>query len=171
MKRREYLVASGSIAAMTISGCSSENGNGDGNGDNGDSGDGSEGNNGDSDGETERNQGSLVPPTLESHDVRPMTGGYEVEVTMTNEMESVLNRAVGEVDVYNDNTRIADGRAAIIDLGAGITGSASALLPQLNPGNVTHYTITMTGETEEFEETNTEEHEFDGEEFRNRLSI
>ena len=150
MKRREYLLAGSCVTMTALAGC---NGNGS---------DGNEAENG----ETE----SAAPPTLESHDIQQMVGGVEVVVAMSNQTEEMLNRAYGEVNVYNDDTRLANGRAAVIDLESGITDSESALLEEFSPDDVTHYTITVSGETEDFEKTESEEFEFDGEELRNRLS-
>lgn len=150
MQRREYLLAGSSLATVAVAGCTSGNGNA-GNGD------GDETN-------------GISPPTLENHDVQQAPGGWDVEVTMSNETESLLNRAIGKVSIYEDNTRLADGRAAVIDLEPGITSTETALLSDFAPEDVTHYTITMSGETEDYEETDTEEFEFDGDEFRNRLS-
>jgi hypothetical protein len=155
MYRRVYL---GAVGMAAIAGCTG--------GDGGEGGDGGD-NSGDGGGGDDP---SLPPPTLESHDVQSMTGGYELVVTMTNGTDQVLNRAVGEVAVYDGDTRLANARAAVIDLESGVTDSESALLEQFRPDDVTRYTITMSGETEEFEETGTKEHEFDGAAFRDRLS-
>lgn len=155
MNRREYLITGCSIVVMPVAGCTSDTDN--------------SGDTGNSNGEA-KTEASLTSPTLESHDVQPMTGGYEMVVTMTNTTESVLIRAVGEVAIYNDNTRLANGRAAVIDLEPGVTDNESALLEDFSPDDVTHYTITMSGETEDYEETKSEEVGFGGDEFRDRLS-
>jgi len=61
-----------------------------------------------------------------------------MEVTMTNETEYVFDRTVGRVTIYDDTTRLTDGRAAVIYLEAGITSSETALLEKINPDDVTH---------------------------------
>lgn len=161
MNRRKWLVTVGSLTLVSVAGCS---GGSSGGSDSGGS-DSSDSNN-----EATDTEESLTPPTLESHDIQPMTGGYEMTITMTNETEVVLDRAVGEVKVYDGDTRLTDGRAAVTDLESGVTSSESALLEEIRPDDVTRYTITMSGQTEDYEETGSEQFEFDGEEFRSRLS-
>lgn len=161
MHRRKWLVTVGSLSLASVAGCSGGSGGGS---DSGGS-DSSEGNN-----EATNTEESLAPPTLESHDIQPMTGGYDMTVTMTNETEVVLDRAVGEVAVYDGDTRLTDGRAAVVDLEPGVTSTETALLEEIRPDDVTRYTITMSGQTQEYEETESEQFEFDGEEFRSRLS-
>lgn len=151
MKRRECLLTGGGLVVMSVAGCTAE------------SGDGGEGN-------AETASAALSPPALLSHDVRRMAvGEWRMVVTMSNETDYQLDRAVGNVAIYDGDTRLANGRAAVMDLEPGITDSASALLGEFSPDDVSHYTITMSGETEDYEETETEEFEFGGDEFRDRL--
>jgi len=88
---------------------------------------------------------------------------------MANETDTNLNRGYGEVKVFNNDTRLASGQAAVIDLSAGNTGEDSALLEEFVASDVTSYTITMTGETEDYGETGSTENEFTGDEFREKL--
>jgi hypothetical protein len=156
MERRQYLGIVGAVAVFGA-GCTSDN-----------SGDNPEGGNG-NDG-TPEGEAAGGPPTLLEHDVaRGPAGGYDVMVSMENETEQELTRAVGEVAVFNDNERLSTGRAAAIDLPPGVSTEESALLEQFRADDVTHYTITMVGETPDYEETATTEHEFSGDEFREKL--
>lgn len=149
MDRRTYLGAV--VATTVVAGCSSDSSSGESNSD-----------------ETETSRPN--PPTLVEHDIsRGPTGGYEVTVTMANETDTDLNRGYGEVKVFNNDTRLASGQAAVIDLSAGNTGEESALLEEFAASDVTSYTITMTGETEDYGETQSTENEFTGDDFREKL--
>jgi len=154
MERRQYLGTVGAVAVFGA-GCTSDN-----------SGENPEGGN---DG-TPEGSAAGGPPTLLEHEVaRGPTNGYDVMVSMKNETEQELTRAVGEVAVFNDNERLATGQAAAIDLPPGVSTEESALLEGFRVDDVTHYTITMVGETPDFEETASTEHEFTGEDFRQKL--
>lgn len=158
MERRKYL---GGVIAAAIAGCAGNGGSG-GNAD--DTGDTTT-----TAGETRSDEG-VPPPTLVTHDIaRGAADGYEMAVTIENTTEQELNRAVGEVAVFNDSERLATGRAAAIDLSPGVSAEKSALLEPFSADAVTHYMITMVGETEDYEETLSTEHEFTGDEFREKL--
>lgn len=158
MERRGFL---GGVIAIAVAGCTSDGGSGESGDDTGDTTTPT--------GESTSEEG-IGPPTLVSHDIaRGATGGYDMAVTVKNTTDQELNRAVGEVAVFSDSERLATGRAAAIDLSPGISAEESALLEAFSADAVTHYTITMVGETEDYEETRSTEHEFTGDEFREKL--
>lgn len=160
MERRKFL--GGVVAATALAGCTGDGGS---TSDEESPGNEEESNDGGSTGEE-----GLAPPTLVDHDITPgPAGGYEMAVTIENPTEQELTRAVGEVAVYNENERLATGRAAAVDLPPGVSAEEDALLESFRVDAVTRYTITMGGETEDFEETREREHEFTGEDFREKL--
>jgi hypothetical protein len=121
-------------------------------------------------GESTSDMRNIPSPTLVSHDIQTgAVGGYELVATIKNDTNQMLNRAVAEVSVFNNNKRLARGRAAIIDLSAGYSAEETALLDGFQPDEVTNYKIKMVGETEDFDETKSKTYNFEGSGFRQRL--
>lgn len=156
MNRRQYLTqTAGAVAAVAVSGCSTDSGNG-----SNDSGSDA------SEGQTE--SGDVF--SLASHDIEhgPMQD-YELTITVENISDQELTSIRIDVAAFEGDTRLDTGLGRIYDLPSGISDSDTAWLANFSPDDVTRYTISIEVQLEDRTEPDPLEREYDGDDFRERL--
>jgi len=175
MKRRAYLGGAGAALTLASAGCLVTTTDDEGENESGetDAADGENGENGEGDGDDEEeteelDAGDVVE--LVEHSFGRSYGNFAIEVTVKNIADEELNRVAVDVALFDDNHRIDTARIFFSDLPPGISESDHRSFPDLrNPENVTHYTLTVEAEHEVLDELDPVTHEFDGDEFRDRL--